>query len=686
MTTTTPPDHILIVDDDAGIRELAAEYLQRQGLQVSVAADGRQMREVLATQRIDLLVLDLMLPGTDGIALCRELRSPGTPPLPIIMLTARSDEADRILGLELGADDYLTKPFAARELLARIHAVLRRTRMLPPNLAVAEPARHLAFGDWRLDTTARHLLDATGAVVALSGAEYRLLRVLLDHPQRILTRDQLLQLTQGRDADVFDRSIDLLVSRVRQRLGDRAQRGLCVLRRRIARTGNRTRAGRSRRMTLRWWPRSLFGRILLVLALGLALAHALTFVLAITERSMTMRRAMVSYLASDVASSMAMLDRLPAAERAQWVDRLARRNYRFALTAPLDAPEDPSDLARLIAGAVGATLPPGQTVRVIDPHVPGTELRLQLQLADGTPLAVDMDEPRLQVSPWVLGALALQLALLVGLCAWAVRAATRPLRTLADAADALGADRAAVPLAEDGPREVQRAAQAFNRMQQRIQAHLEERMRILAAVSHDLQTPITRLRLRADLLDDTALQGKLHADLAEMQSLVEEGIAYARSSQAVREPPQRVDLRALVESIARDYADAGLPVQVLQAVDVTCDTRPQALRRLLCNLVDNALKFAGAAELTLEAPRPGQWLVRVLDYGPGIPPADLAAVLQPYVRLEDSRNRGTGGTGLGLAIASELAKALGGRLVLGPRMDGAQGLEARVELPEVLPA
>ena len=154
----------------------------------------------------------------------------------------------------------------------------------------------------------------------------------------------------------------------------------------------------------------------------------------------------------------------------------------------------------------------------------------------------------------------------------------------------------------------------------------------------------------------------------------------------MREPPQRVDLRALVESIARDYADAGLPVQVLQAVDVTCDTRPQALRRLLCNLVDNALKFAGAAELTLEAERPGQCLVSVIDHGPGIPPADLAAVLQPYVRLEDSRNRGTGGTGLGLAIASELAKALGGRLVLGPRADGAQGLEARVELPEALPA
>lgn len=434
-------------------------------------------------------------------------------------------------------------------------------------------------------------------------------------------------------------------------------------------------------MTLRGWPRSLFGRILLVLALGLALAHALTFVLAFTERSMTMRRAMVSYFASDVASSVAMLERLPATERAQWVDRLARRNYRFALAEPLDAPADTSQLARLVASAVAATLPADRAVQVIDPHVPGTELRLQLRLADGTPLAVDMDEPRLQISPWVLGALALQLALLVGLCAWAVRAATRPLSTLADAADGLGADRPAVPLAEDGPREVQRAAVAFNHMQQRIQTHLQERMQILAAVSHDLQTPITRLRLRADLLDDPVLQGKLHADLAEMQSLVEEGIAYARSSQAVREPPQRVDLRALVESIARDYADAGLPVQVLQAVDVTCDTRPQALRRLLCNLVDNALKFAGAAELTLEAERPGQCLVRVTDHGSGIPQADLAAVLQPYVRLEDSRNRGTGGTGLGLAIANELAQALGGRLVLGPRADGTQGLEARVELP-----
>ena len=213
-------DHILIVDDDPYIREMLVDYLMRQGLRASGAASGREMRDVLARERIDLVVLDLMLPGEDGISLCRELRAPGRPSLPIVMLSARSDEADRILGLELGADDYLSKPFAARELYARVKSVLRRTRMMPPQIPAEVPRSQLKFGDWILDTLGRNLVDHDGTVVRLSGAEYRLLRVLLEHPQRILSREQLLQLTQGREADVFDRSIDLLVSRVRQRLRD----------------------------------------------------------------------------------------------------------------------------------------------------------------------------------------------------------------------------------------------------------------------------------------------------------------------------------------------------------------------------------------------------------------------------------------------------------------------------------
>ncbi|HSC82561.1 MAG TPA: response regulator [Pseudomonas sp.] len=216
-------DHVLIVDDDREIRELVGNYLKKNGLRTTLAADGRQMRTFLESNQVDLIVLDIMLPGDDGLLLCRELRAGKQRNTPVLMLTARDDETDRIIGLEMGADDYLVKPFSARELLARINAVLRRTRMLPPNLVLSEQARLLAFGSWRLDTTARHLLDEHDTVVALSGAEYRLLRVFLDHPQRVLSRDQLLNLTQGREADLFDRSIDLMVSRLRQRLLDDAR-------------------------------------------------------------------------------------------------------------------------------------------------------------------------------------------------------------------------------------------------------------------------------------------------------------------------------------------------------------------------------------------------------------------------------------------------------------------------------
>ncbi|MGO4809791.1 response regulator [Cupriavidus sp. 2MCAB6] len=219
----TQPDHILIVDDDREIRTLAAEYLERSGMRVTLAANGREMRAALDKGAVDLVVLDLMLPGEDGLTLCRDLRASERKNMPVLMLTARNEEADRILGLEMGADDYLVKPFAARELLARIRSVLRRTRMLPPNLQITEAATVLAFGPWRLDTTARHLLDDNDVIVALSGAEYRLLRVFLDHPQRVLNRDQLLNLTQGREAELFERSIDLMVSRLRQRLRDDAK-------------------------------------------------------------------------------------------------------------------------------------------------------------------------------------------------------------------------------------------------------------------------------------------------------------------------------------------------------------------------------------------------------------------------------------------------------------------------------
>ena len=213
-------DHILIVDDDAEIRSLLSTYLQKGGLTVTTVADGKGMWQALAAGPIDLIVLDLMLPGDDGLTLCRTLRArPETPDVPVIMLTARGEETDRIVGLEMGADDYLAKPFSARELLARIKVILRRARSLPPNLR-PENARTLCFDRWVLDTAHRHLISSDGVVTPLSGAEYRLLRIFLRHPNRVLNRDQLVDLTQGREADPLDRSIDVQVSRLRHRLGD----------------------------------------------------------------------------------------------------------------------------------------------------------------------------------------------------------------------------------------------------------------------------------------------------------------------------------------------------------------------------------------------------------------------------------------------------------------------------------
>jgi two-component system, OmpR family, response regulator len=218
MMTDRP--HLLIVDDDREIRGLLAQYLEKHDFRTTAVADGKEMRRTLERSHVDLVVLDLMLPGEDGLSLCRELRTRSQ--VPVIMLTARGEDVDRIIGLELGADDYVAKPFNPRELLGRIKAILRRSAHAPRDPS-PESVRGFSFNGWRLDTVTRALTDAAGKEVALSGAEYRLLAVLLGASNRVLTRAQLTELLRGRDADPFDRSIDVRVSRLRQILGDDAR-------------------------------------------------------------------------------------------------------------------------------------------------------------------------------------------------------------------------------------------------------------------------------------------------------------------------------------------------------------------------------------------------------------------------------------------------------------------------------
>ena len=207
--------HILVVDDHSEIRDLLKRFLEQHGMRVSCARDGKEMKRLLDEREFDLLVLDLMMPGEDGLPLCRELRVKSR--LPIIMLTAMGEETDRIIGLEMGADDYLAKPFNPRELLARIKAVMRRTQA-EPQPAPDTLTRDLRFDRWLLDINRRELVDEEGVGMSLSTAEFDLLKVFLERPQRVLSRDQLLDLARGREAVAFDRAVDTLVSRLRRKL------------------------------------------------------------------------------------------------------------------------------------------------------------------------------------------------------------------------------------------------------------------------------------------------------------------------------------------------------------------------------------------------------------------------------------------------------------------------------------
>jgi signal transduction histidine kinase len=379
----------------------------------------------------------------------------------------------------------------------------------------------------------------------------------------------------------------------------------------------------------------------------------------------------------DIASSVAILDRLPAEERASWLDRLERRNYRFVLGGGAEGSEPTSPLSQQFATAIVDALRPFEIVKVGQVAQPAEGLQIQVRLKDRSDVVVHARRVGMPVSGWVMWVLVIQLVVLA-ICAWfAVRLVTRPLAQLAAAADDLGPDLKTQRLEEEGPTEVAHAARAFNAMQQRIAGYMAERVEILAAISHDLQTPITRLRLRTDLMDNEQDQVKFRQDLDAMNSLVREGVTYARTLHGATEPPLRIDADALFESMVADYEDAGQQVLLEGRAGAPIVSRPNALRRILMNLIDNALKFGSDVRLRVHA-EADRLIVAVVDNGPGIPPDQLEAVLKPFYRVEGSRNRSTGGTGLGLAIAHQLAMAMGAELKLQNRAEG--GLEARLSM------
>jgi signal transduction histidine kinase len=428
------------------------------------------------------------------------------------------------------------------------------------------------------------------------------------------------------------------------------------------------------------WPRTLASRLSLIFLISLVLAHGLSFGLQFYERYQSAMTLMLGNLEQDLTTTVAVLERLPANEREAWLPRFEHPNYRYILGTGQPGTAMNMSQAPVSVRSMQATLGREYTLSFQDVPDVRPHYQAHLTLSDGSPLTIDVRPAIMPLSPWLPLLLIVQLVLLFT-CTWlAVRTAIRPLTRLSEAVDNLDPNGEGTRLDESGPTEVAFAAVAFNTMQQRIATYVKERMQLLAAISHDLQTPITRMKLRAEFMDEGVEKDKLWNDLNEMQHLVQEGVAYARSMDTSTEAVRRVDLDSFLDSLTFDYQDMNKQVQLCGKTGCVIDTRPHALRRVLVNLTDNALKFAGAAEIKVQTHGDQGLSIQVLDRGPGIAEAELPEVIKPFYRVESSRNRDTGGTGLGLAISQQLASALGGTLRLSNREGG--GLCAELQLPK----
>jgi signal transduction histidine kinase len=299
-------------------------------------------------------------------------------------------------------------------------------------------------------------------------------------------------------------------------------------------------------------------------------------------------------------------------------------------------------------------------------------------LPDGTKLMLDSPQT---LSRFFTPSFAAYIAAVVAVgligSIWSVSLATKPLSRLSDAADRFGADVHAPPIAETGPREVKQAAAAFNRMQRRLRQFILDRTRMLAAISHDLRTPLTRMRLRTEMMDDGEQRAKMLSDLHEMEEMVGATLAFARDENA-DEPSRPLDLASLLETIAADARDMEQPVTLAPCPSIAVLMRPRALKRAIVNIVDNAIRYGGNTELSLTRERE-EAVIRIADHGPGVSVAERENVLRPFYRCEGSRSRDTGGIGLGLSIASDTINAHGGKLTLSETPGG--GLTVEIRLP-----
>lgn len=451
-------------------------------------------------------------------------------------------------------------------------------------------------------------------------------------------------------------------------------------------------------------PQSLFSRMVLILLGGLILVQSISVVFHLRERDRLLFRSNGMESAQRIADAIRMLNSLALADRQKFVTALNSPTLLVSLGVipSSQALQNPGDLEQadsfrmMLGDLLGGTQP--IEVTASDPegrlgqhaaNTPGlarnthvqkkTAFTVETRLRDGTVVSFGVfpSGETFPVPRRPLSNLLILLAAVIVLSLLAVRLATRPLNTLANAAEKLGKDINSPPLMETGPTEVRRAAHAFNTMQSRLASYIQDRTRILAAMSHDLKTPITRLRLRAELLEDDDHRVRFVKDLEEMESMVAATLDFMRGVDNP-EPVQPMDIMALLESLQADAAEIGQQVSLEGVAARPYPCKPAALKRCLGNLIDNAVKYGKNATIIVDD-HDKQLQIHILDNGQGIPEAELERVFEPFYRLESSRSRDTGGTGLGLGIARNIAQMHGGDLLLRNRPCG--GLEAILTLP-----
>jgi signal transduction histidine kinase len=462
----------------------------------------------------------------------------------------------------------------------------------------------------------------------------------------------------------------------------------------------------------RFLPKSLFGQTLLILLGGLIISHAVGSWIYTADREQAVRAVGGFAAAQRIANLTRLVQEAPREWRDRLIAALSDQTFRVSLSAQpprAGATEEDSAASLAIKEFLAEQMPAslGRQPHVVvgtsgnppfDGHHPMMgrgpmmhgfgpfgqfggfrDLQVAMPLPDGQWLSFTTALPNTgpEFSKQFLVSMAVMAIIILGVSIWVVRHVTAPLASLAAAAERLGRDVTAPPLPQTGTIETRQASRAFNDMQVRLRNLIDNRTRLLAAISHDLRTPLTLLRLRAEGVEDQQERDKMLSTIAEMDSMIEATLKFARD-EAVAEPPRRTDLTALLQSIVDDMSDAGLPTTMKPAEPIVCECRPTALKRALTNLIENAIKYGKTAHAAINL-TPKAIEIMIDDEGPGIPESELLRVFEPFYRVEGSRSRDTGGVGLGLAIAQSIVQSQGGELVLNNRPTG--GLRALMRLP-----